>query len=206
MTCQRIGRPPISTSGLGRTVVSSERRVPSPPASRTAFKDASLDSASQSPIGARRYSRIKSQPSSSLLQGSECGASHDNVFALNNPAVANEVCAALTEGCMKGSNALAQAIEAGRRSAWVLTAPVMLPFQISGRCNALQDQGANPCRQLIPIVGPRPILACSAVECPPAADSACSIAAIHSPSVWARVYEVAVLDDRIDRCGNHGPA
>src|SRR5580692_6046614 len=35
--CQRIGRPPISTIGFGRSVVSSESRVPSPPARITAF-------------------------------------------------------------------------------------------------------------------------------------------------------------------------
>src|SRR6202035_2018985 len=35
--CQRIGRPPISTIGLGRTPVSSLRRVPNPPARITAF-------------------------------------------------------------------------------------------------------------------------------------------------------------------------
>src|SRR4051812_34816487 len=35
--CHRIGRPPISTMGLGRTAVSSESRVPIPPASITAF-------------------------------------------------------------------------------------------------------------------------------------------------------------------------
>jgi hypothetical protein len=32
-----MGRPPISTIGLGRTTVSSESRVPRPPASITAF-------------------------------------------------------------------------------------------------------------------------------------------------------------------------
>ncbi len=32
MMCQRIGLPPISTVGLGRTSVSSARREPSPPA------------------------------------------------------------------------------------------------------------------------------------------------------------------------------
>src|SRR5919106_3587065 len=32
MMCHRIGFPPISTIGLGRTSVSSARRVPSPPA------------------------------------------------------------------------------------------------------------------------------------------------------------------------------
>src|SRR5690242_21756231 len=32
MMCQRIGIPPISTIGLGRTSVSSARRVPKPPA------------------------------------------------------------------------------------------------------------------------------------------------------------------------------
>src|SRR5665213_1732341 len=37
MMCQSIGFPPISTIGLGRTVVSSESREPSPPASITAF-------------------------------------------------------------------------------------------------------------------------------------------------------------------------
>ena len=35
--CQRIGRPPISTIGLGRNSVSSRRRVPNPPARITAF-------------------------------------------------------------------------------------------------------------------------------------------------------------------------
>lgn len=35
--CHRIGRPPISTIGLGRIVVSSLRRVPRPPARITAF-------------------------------------------------------------------------------------------------------------------------------------------------------------------------
>src|SRR5262245_39878828 len=32
MMCQRMGLPPISTMGLGRRVVSSERREPKPPA------------------------------------------------------------------------------------------------------------------------------------------------------------------------------
>src|SRR6478672_970981 len=35
--CQRIGRPPISTIGLGRVPVSSVSRVPIPPARITAF-------------------------------------------------------------------------------------------------------------------------------------------------------------------------
>src|ERR1700728_1444701 len=35
--CHRIGRPPISTIGLGRVTVSSLSRVPSPPANMTAF-------------------------------------------------------------------------------------------------------------------------------------------------------------------------
>ena len=30
MRCQRIGRPPISTIGLGRVAVSSDNRVPNP--------------------------------------------------------------------------------------------------------------------------------------------------------------------------------
>lgn len=37
MMCQRIGFPPISTIGLGRTEVSSLMRVPNPPARMTAF-------------------------------------------------------------------------------------------------------------------------------------------------------------------------
>src|SRR5271154_4252785 len=37
MMCQRIGRPPISIIGFGRTDVSSEIRVPMPPARMTAF-------------------------------------------------------------------------------------------------------------------------------------------------------------------------
>lgn len=37
MMCQRIGFPPISIMGLGRVEVSSEIRVPRPPARMTAF-------------------------------------------------------------------------------------------------------------------------------------------------------------------------
>jgi hypothetical protein len=35
--CQRIGFPPISTIGFGFITVSSERRVPNPPAKITTF-------------------------------------------------------------------------------------------------------------------------------------------------------------------------
>src|SRR6266478_866769 len=37
MMCQRMGRPPISTIGLGRNSVSSRRRVPNPPHRTTTF-------------------------------------------------------------------------------------------------------------------------------------------------------------------------
>src|SRR5438046_1372504 len=37
MMCQSIGLPPISTIGLGRTVVSSASLLPRPPASITTF-------------------------------------------------------------------------------------------------------------------------------------------------------------------------
>src|SRR5689334_6740874 len=37
MMCQRIGRPPTSTIGLGFDSDSSARRVPRPPASKTVF-------------------------------------------------------------------------------------------------------------------------------------------------------------------------
>src|SRR2546422_4330653 len=37
MMCQRIGRSPISPMGLGRAAVSSDRRVPRPPARMTTF-------------------------------------------------------------------------------------------------------------------------------------------------------------------------
>src|SRR5437868_6219354 len=37
MMCQRIGRPPISTIGFGRVLVSSAMRVPMPPARITTF-------------------------------------------------------------------------------------------------------------------------------------------------------------------------
>src|SRR5277367_2695604 len=37
MMCQRIGRPPSSTSGLGRNSVSSRSRVPRPPHRITTF-------------------------------------------------------------------------------------------------------------------------------------------------------------------------
>src|SRR4051794_11018243 len=46
MMCHSIGRPPISTIGLGRTVVSSESRVPSPPAKMTTFTNPPKVSAS----------------------------------------------------------------------------------------------------------------------------------------------------------------
>src|SRR6266496_265748 len=42
MMCQRIGRPPISTIGFGRTSVSSASRVPSPPARITTLTDCLL--------------------------------------------------------------------------------------------------------------------------------------------------------------------
>src|SRR5215471_1441636 len=41
MMCQRIGRPPMSTSGLGRNSVSSRRRVPNPPQRTTTFIEGS---------------------------------------------------------------------------------------------------------------------------------------------------------------------
>src|SRR3982751_1804499 len=37
MMCHKMGRPPICTIGLGLISVSSERRVPIPPARMTAF-------------------------------------------------------------------------------------------------------------------------------------------------------------------------
>src|SRR5271155_1817569 len=37
MMCHRMGRPPISTIGLGRNSVSSLRRVPNPPQRITTF-------------------------------------------------------------------------------------------------------------------------------------------------------------------------
>src|SRR6476620_1596706 len=37
MMCHRIGRPPMATIGLGIACVSSERRVPRPPARMTVF-------------------------------------------------------------------------------------------------------------------------------------------------------------------------
>src|SRR5712691_3329030 len=40
MMCQSMGRPPISTMGLGLTAVSSARRVPMPPAKITVFMSA----------------------------------------------------------------------------------------------------------------------------------------------------------------------
>src|SRR5258708_9164423 len=42
MMCQRIGRPPISTMGLGRNSVSSRRRVPNPLQRTTTFITGSL--------------------------------------------------------------------------------------------------------------------------------------------------------------------
>src|SRR5215472_15842941 len=42
MMCQRTGRPPISTIGLGRNSVSSRRRVPRPPHRITTFTAVSL--------------------------------------------------------------------------------------------------------------------------------------------------------------------
>src|SRR4051794_15866006 len=37
MMCQRMGLPPTSTMGLGRSEVSSLKRLPTPPARMTAF-------------------------------------------------------------------------------------------------------------------------------------------------------------------------
>src|SRR6187401_2941725 len=42
MMCQRIGCPPISTIGLGLTIVSSDRRDPTPPARIATFMEGQL--------------------------------------------------------------------------------------------------------------------------------------------------------------------
>src|SRR5687768_16891341 len=63
MMCQRIGRPPISTIGLGLSVVSSDSLDPSPPARITTFMDA-----------LSRNANAPSQVSSSGIDGG--GVSH----------------------------------------------------------------------------------------------------------------------------------
>lgn len=50
MMCQRIGLPPISIIGLGRETLSSEIRVPKPPAKITAFTNTSLSVFDNYPI------------------------------------------------------------------------------------------------------------------------------------------------------------
>ena len=53
--CQRIGRPPTSTRGLGRNSVSSRRRVPKPPANITTCIFRHLSNGTQSLIIQNRY-------------------------------------------------------------------------------------------------------------------------------------------------------
>src|SRR4051812_25092162 len=50
MMCQRIGMPPTSTIGFGRTLVSSLRRVPNPPARMTAFTAPTLSRGRMGPV------------------------------------------------------------------------------------------------------------------------------------------------------------
>src|ERR1022692_1847359 len=49
MMCHRMGRPPISTIGLGRNSVSSRRRVPKPPHRTTTFISGFLPPACHKP-------------------------------------------------------------------------------------------------------------------------------------------------------------
>src|ERR1700747_1525407 len=57
MICQRIGRPPISTIGLGFNCVSSERRLPTPPARMATLIFIMLGSSMVWAILHDRYSR-----------------------------------------------------------------------------------------------------------------------------------------------------
>src|SRR6266702_1429714 len=70
MMCQRMGWPPISTIGFGRTEVSSLRRLPSPPARIIAFMTPFLSEAaprSPAPCPAHR----------SIRQYADLGQRHD---------------------------------------------------------------------------------------------------------------------------------
>src|SRR5437763_16543386 len=55
MMCQRIGRPPTSTLGLGLSVVSSDRRVPRPPARITVFMGLSMSRKGSFRVSVVRY-------------------------------------------------------------------------------------------------------------------------------------------------------
>ena len=55
MMCQRIGLPPISTIGFGRTSVSSLIRVPRPPARMTAFMRADPSEPSSATLNDRDF-------------------------------------------------------------------------------------------------------------------------------------------------------
>ena len=61
MMCRRIGRPPISTSGLGRNSVSSRSRVPWPPQRITTFTRVLLPSPRRGKGDARRQSYGEAQ-------------------------------------------------------------------------------------------------------------------------------------------------
>src|SRR6476660_1800357 len=63
MTCHRIGRPPISTSGLGRLRVCSCRRVPRPPQRMTTL------STDVAPTG--KFYRDKRPPMPSLARAGD---------------------------------------------------------------------------------------------------------------------------------------
>src|SRR3954454_18360212 len=97
MMCQRIGRPPISTIGLGRREVSSLRRVPRTPARITTFMRASCPGA---PRRAARgpgvlehlavAQRVHRLPEALVLVGAELAGGGERLhrLALPDPLIA----------------------------------------------------------------------------------------------------------------------
>ena len=83
MMCQRIGRSPISTIGFGRTAVSSESRVPNPPARITVLSGiGGLPVEQVEDLGVQRGVELAGEELSGGLELGEVGRAQDRGCAL----------------------------------------------------------------------------------------------------------------------------
>ncbi len=73
MMCHRIGRSPMLTIGLGRDAVSSESRVPRPPARITTFTSRQPPRCLLAPPGAPVYARHRPEPPAELTASAAPG-------------------------------------------------------------------------------------------------------------------------------------
>src|SRR3954453_7398175 len=96
MMCHRIGIPPISTIGFGRSDVSSPRRVPSPPARITACTRTSFEWAQAPPYPFECVSR-----ETSTAEVANPRAKRSGRLALDPPAQILTVVRAAKRRCQR---------------------------------------------------------------------------------------------------------